>query len=97
MNTENSSEDEAFSCYFMTVKVDQAFLNMINDENYKKTQHVVMKLRKFVKIKNMVTLIAAEVNQRLGVKVIEEEEEVSTTSKLTKPCIDKTGTQERFR
>lgn len=56
-----------------------------------------MKLRKFVKIKNMVTLIAAEVNQRLGVKVIEEEEEVSTTSKLTKPCIDKTGTQERFR
>ena len=56
-----------------------------------------MKLRKFVKIKNMVTLIAAEVNQRLGVKVIEEEEEVSTTSKLTKPYIDKTGTQERFR
>lgn len=46
-------------------------MTMINDENYKKTQHVVQKLNKFIKIKQMVTLLASEINRKLGVESFE--------------------------
>jgi len=63
----NKSKDtvtnDGFSCYFLQIKIDNALLTHIKDPNFTKVSQVQQRLKNFVKSRNVMALVAEEVNK----------------------------------
>lgn len=77
--SKDTATNDGFSCYFLQIKVDNALLTHIKDPNFTKVSQVQQRFKNFVKSRNMMALVAEEVNQKLGIQLKDEQqaEEVS--------------------